>query len=461
MKTKTHWIAEKIHAFFGEAVAPIAHQTQFVRRTSRLDGLSFLKALVFGFIESPRASLNELAQVCFDLGVEISPQGLDERINAQSVAFLKTIFARAIEIFQNSLSLPLPILRQFTAIHIVDSSVKELPDSLVHEYPGCGGVSGLASIKIQLVFEFLRGNLEQVVLQAGRAADQGFRDYLELVRARSLTIADLGYFKLDAFKTILERGAYFLTRYLHPTVLFAPSGERIDLLNLLRTAPGCKVDMPVLAGSGIRHRIACRLIAFRVSQAVADRRRAIARYKAKGRGSTPKQRYLEILGWTIFLTNVSEQMLSSDQVTLLYRVRWQIELVFKLWKSYAGMNQIAKWRGERVLTELFAKMIGIVLTRFLIARLRMPEGAWSNREISAIQVRKIFARFARQMNQIVSNSHDLVLLLDEMLQQIMCFGFKQKRRKKPNVCHALALASLVFDIQSRNAHSLVAENIAS
>lgn len=124
------------------------------------------------------------------------------------------------------------------------------------------------------------------------------------------------------------------------------------------------------------------------------------------------------------------------------------------------MNQIAKWRGERVLTELFAKMIGIVLTHFLIASLRMPEGAWSTHEISAVQVRKIFARFARQMNQIVANSHDLVLLLDNMLRQILHFGFKQKRRKKPNVCHALALVLLVFDIQSPNAHLLV-ENIAS
>jgi hypothetical protein len=449
MKPNTQWIGEKIHAFFGETVAPIAHQTQFVRRASRLDGLMFLKALVFGFIERPNASLNELAQVCFDLGVEITPQGLDERINAYSVAFLKSIFAQAIEMFQNSLSLPLPTLQQFSAIHIVDSTVKELPDSLMQEYPGCGGVSGQASVKIQLVFEFLRGNLEQVVLQAGRAADQGFRDYLRLVTAGSLTIADLGYFSLDAFKAILAKNAYFLTRYLHPTALFTSSGERIDLLNLLRNAPDGKLDTSVLAGSGEQHRISCRLIAFQVSQAVADRRRAIARKKAKGKGRTPKQEYLEILGWTIFLTNASEQMLSAEQITLLYRVRWQIELVFKLWKSYSGMNQIAKWRGERVLTELFAKMIGIVLTHFLIAPLRMPEGAGSNCEISSVQVRKIFAHFARQMNQDMTSLPDLILLLDDMLRQVLRFGLKQKRRKKPNVCHALALALLTSNIQTQ------------
>jgi hypothetical protein len=290
-------------------------------------------------------------------------------------------------------------------------------------------------------------------LQAGRAADQGFRDYLGLVKAGSLTIADIGYFSLDAFKAILAKNTYFLSHYLHPTALFTPSGERIDLLYLLRNATDGKLDTSVLAGSGEQHRISCRLIAFQVSQAVADRRRAIARKKAKGKGRTPKQEYLEILRWTIFLTNASEQMLSAEQITLLYRVRWQIELVFKLWKSYAGMNQIAKWRGERVLTELFAKMIGIVLTYFLIAPLRMPEGAGANYEISAVQVRKIFAHFARQMNQDMTNLPDLILLLGDMLRQILRFGLKQKRRKKPNVCQALVLASLASNIQTQNTHS--------
>lgn len=450
MKPDIQWIGARIHQFFGETVHSVARQTQFVRRESRLDGLTFLKAMVFGFIERPHASLNGLAQVCFDLGVEITPQGLDERITTNSVAFLKAIFAQAIEMFQNSLPLSLPILQQFTAIRIIDSSVKELPDCLMNEYAGCGGVSGQASVKIQLVFEFLRGNLEQVVLQSGRAADQAFQDYLKLVNPGSLTIADLGYFCLDAFKAIMAKNAYFLTRYLHQTALFSPEGERINLLNLLRNVPNGRVDTSVLVGTRKQHRLPCRLIAFRVSQAVADRRRYIARKKAKGKGRTPKQEYLEILGWTIFLTNASNQMLSVEQVTLLYRVRWQIELVFKLWKSYAGINHIAKWRGERVLTELFAKMIGIVLTHFLIAPLRMPEGAWTNHEISSVQVRQIFARFARQMNKALSNFHDLVSLLEDMLQQILRFGLKQKRRKKPNVCHALALVSLVFDLQPQD-----------
>ncbi len=80
-------------------------------------------------------------------------------------------------------------------------------------------------------------------------------------------------------------------------------------------------------------------------------------------------------------------MLSIEQVALLYRVRWQIELVFKLWKSYCRLDHIQGLRRERVLFELYTKMIGIILTQFLVAPLRLPHGAWANRELSFFALR--------------------------------------------------------------------------
>jgi len=53
-------------------------------------------------------------------------------------------------------------------------------------------------------------------------------------------------------------------------------------------------------------------------------------------------------------------------------VRWQIELIFKLWKSYCGLREFAHLRRDRILTELYARMIGLVLTHFLDVNLE-PE----------------------------------------------------------------------------------------
>lgn len=282
----------------------------------------------------------------------------------------------------------------------------------------------------------------QITLQAGRAADQAYRDYLAVVEQGSLTIADLGYFCLDALRTIAEKNAYFLVRYLYPTALLTSLGERIDLPALLRKETTDTIDQPVLLGSQPRHRIACRLIALRMPQAVAEerRRKAIAHAAKRGRGETLSQDYLYLLGWTLFLTNASPSMLSVAQVACLYRVRWQIELIFKLWKSYCGLKAIGRWRKDRTLTELYAKMIGIVLIHFIIAPLRIPDDVWSGREISAIQVRKLLARFAVRFNLCLFDAVAFVDLLRQLFDQIEQFGLKQKRRKKPNVCQLLASA---------------------
>jgi hypothetical protein len=212
----------------------------------------------------------------------------------------------------------------------------------------------------------------------------------------------------------------------------------------LQATTTSRLDLDVCLGA--KRRLRCRLIAVRVPQEVADRRRQKARENAKRKGRTPSQAYLALLDWTIFVTNVPSELLSVAQVVLLYRVRWQIELVFKLWKSYCGLGRIAGVRKERVLTELYAKMIGIVLTHFLIAPLRMPEGSAVNREISPVQVRHILRRFARQLNQALTSLDALVNVLEKTVLHITRFGFKQKRRRNPNVCHALDLVAHLLDL---------------
>ena len=431
----------KLMRFFSEAeVERVARETKFVQRSSRLTGLRYLKTLVFGYIENPKASLSDLAEVCADLEVKISPQGLDERIHAASVSFMQTIFQQAMQVFQSQLRLVLPILNKFSGIQIVDSTILALPEEMKDLYPGCGGHGPAASLKIQLVFDFLCGNLKQILLQAGRLPDQAYRDYLELVRAGSLTLADLGYFCLDAFRAIADVQAYFLSRYLYPTALLTPAGERIQLVTWLRAETRARIDLPVLLGCRRRHRIPCRLIAVQVAPTVVEERRRKAIQKARLSGKVPTQEYLDLLAWSLFLTNVPQERLSLEQVLLFYRIRWQIKLIFKLWKSYCGLNAIGLWRTERILTELYAKMVASVLFQFLIMPLRIPDEAWANREFSSVRTRLFLARFARQLNQSLFDATALCHILRQMTDHFVRFGLKQKRRSRPNVCQCLAAA---------------------
>jgi hypothetical protein len=437
-------VGTTMQEFFNkEEIEKVARRSKFVQRYSPLNGFIFLQAVIFAFIDDPQANLDDLAQACADLGVKISNQGIDQRINAYTVEFLKEMLSKAMVQFKNKSPLPLPILHQFSAINLVDSTVIGFPDNMENEYPGCGGDGPQASLKIQLKLEFLHGNLSQIVLQAGKEPDQNFEVYLEEVQAGSLNINDLGYFVLTNLKTIdQEKEAYYISRYLFGTSLLTPDEETINLGAMLKKASRRLFETEVLLGA--KEKLPCRLICIPLPQEVADRRRQKAKQMARRRGKSLSKEYLALLDWLIFVTNVPQQMLSIQQVALLYRVRWQIELVFKLWKSYAGLDHIQGLRRERVLFELYAKMIGIVLTQFLLAPLRMPQGTWTNREISSFKLRDIFQRFALELMRSLQKLDDLIAVLTKIFKRIERFGFKQKRRKQPNVCHALALASVVY-----------------
>lgn len=414
-----------------------------MQRCSPLGGLIFLQASVFGFIDDPEANLDDLAQVCADLDVEISAQGLDQRINPNAVTFLKEMLSQAIAHFKNERALPLPILQQFKAINLVDSTVLNLPAKMADEYPGCGGDGPDASLKVQLNFEFLYGNLEQIVFQPGKEPDQNFTAYLKQVQSGSLNINDLGYFRLESLKTIdEEKEAYYLSRYLFGTGLSTPEGEPIELAWMLKNHSRQPFEQAVRLGN--KEQLPCRLVCIPLPQEVADRRRHKAKEKARRKGRTLSPEYLSLLDWVIFVTNVPQAMLSIEQIALLYRVRWQIELLFKLWKSYCGLKHLQGRRPERVLYELYAKMIGIILTLFFLAPLRMPQGTWANRELSSFKVREIFQRFALDLVVNLSVLSDFLVVLRKLLRRIERFGFKQKRKKQPNVCHSLALAFTVY-----------------
>ena len=118
---------------------------------------------------------------------------------------------------------------------------------------------------------------------------------------------------------------------------------------------------------GVSHRLPCRLIALRVPQEVADRRRQKAYVKAQKHGRVPSREYLEWQDWTIFVTNCEPELLTWEAVVVLYRARWQIELMFKLWKS---RNRLATHRAgataEEQLAVVYVKLITVLVQHWIL-----------------------------------------------------------------------------------------------
>lgn len=178
-------------------------------------------------------------------------------------------------------------------------------------------------------------------------------------------MADLGYFKLAQMAVDQARGVYWLIR-LHPQCKLRRVGDEqpLDLLAYLQEQGAAQVDLTVLAG--LVERLLCRLLAVRVPQEVADQRRARVRHNAQHHGRTPSAQRLALAEWNLFLTTVPPALLSLPEAFVIARVRWQMELLFKLWKQHARLSVVRLQNPWRVLCELCAKLLAVLIQHWLL-----------------------------------------------------------------------------------------------
>ena len=421
---ETSRLNDRLQRFFQGEADLTGKVTFFTRRRSKVTASRFFQCLVFGWLANPLASLNDLAAFFMDRwGIQVSPQGLDGRIHRETVAFFKSMCQDALLTLCHPVQIPIPVLTQFSAVNIADSTGISLPACLAKRWPGSGGDASPAGLKIQLVFEFLTGSFRKVWITNGRTPDQAITRHLSGIRSRSLNLFDLGYFAIDRLRRIHATGAYFLCRLLPNTNVYDVQGQKLDLIERLRQEPRDRFECVVQLGA--RHPVTCRLCCFRAPEAVVNRRRRHARRAAKKRGRTPSKQTLYLLGWTIFLTNVPASMVDLAQVASLYALRWQVELVFKLWKSHMQVDHIAGLRKERVQVELYAKLIGLVLFRCVAMPLRSEVV-----DLSPAKAFKRVSEYSGRLAEQIAAGATLGPLLEKLHDLLRGFARREKRKTR-------------------------------
>jgi len=430
--TQTGQALQKI---FGETADGLARETKFVQRESKMTGSKFLQTWVLGFLQHPKASLNMLCQVAEDLGVEITKQGMQKRLTPSAAQFMEEMFECSKAALQNKIPISLALLMQFEAIQLVDSSGIGLPDSLADEFPGAGGDGPKAALKLQTIWEFLHGNLSAVIRQTGRQPDQSFEGHLAHVARGVLLLCDLGYFVLTSLHHIAATGAYFVSRLNTKCALYKPmTQKRFDLLAHLRQSPDDQMELSLLVGLKIK--LACRVLAVRLPPDVVAERRRKAKTNARRKGRTLSAEKLAWLEWNVYITNVPITMLTLRQAVLIYTLRWQIELLFRLWKSEAELDRIAGRLRERVLCEIYAKLIGMVVFHYLTAPLR-----WVERELSPVKALQTLQRHVIEIAKAMGSLPGLRTALAKLVRRWKRFALKDKRRTRVSTCRRIELAA--------------------
>jgi hypothetical protein len=413
----------------------LGRETKFVQRESKLGGAHFVQTLVFTYLANPDATLDELAQTAAALGVVITPEGLLQRCTEAAAALLQQVLAAGVQQVLAADPLAIPLLERFAGVYLEDSTVIALPAALREHWPGCGHAHApvTAALKINLRMDLCTGRLAGLSVHAGRVADRQAAEPVTTLPAGALFLADLGYYSLDRLAEIGQQDAYFFSRLQVQTAVFDVDGRRWDDVGaLLAAQQSTQVDLPVTLG--VQQRLPARLLAVRVPQEVADQRRRRLRAEAKRKGQAVSARRLALAAWTIFVTNAPPELIALEAGLVLARARWQIELLFKLWKSHGRIDESRSTKPWRVLCDVYAKLLAMIVQHWVVLI-----DLWGYPDRSLVKAAKTVAKYALQLATGLWH-HARTQETLEIITRCLQVGCRLERRKQHPNTYQLLLA---------------------
>ncbi len=238
-------------------------------------------------------------------------------------------------------------LAHFDDLVVQDGSSFAVHDALARRFGGRFTTIRPAAVEIHTFMSVFHDQ----VIEAEVAPDKDpERKFLPLPQSltNKLLLADRGYQSLDYWGEVAAAGGFFLMRGksdLNPGLLVVrgPGGrlrrfEGRSLQDVLRYLPRRRLELDVEwdrpGGKTLRLRMI--LIWHR-----------------------HKQEY------TVLVTNVPRRVLTARQVAEVYRLRWQIELLFKEWKSYANLHDFTSAKAPLVEGLIWASLCAAALKRTL------------------------------------------------------------------------------------------------
>ena len=458
-------IQQIVNFFQIDLIDEIAKATKFIQRVRKLSAITFLGIFTFGLIQQPDASLGQLVRIGKQImpHFNITPEGLHQKITNKAVNFLKALFAQSLYLSASAAETVMPLLSPFSKIHLLDSTTVSLPEELAGDFPGSGGSASDAAVKFQFMLEYKSGTFSHIWLTPGTEPDQKQMDIaIENIEKGELLIHDLGYFSQSGMMKIVDKEAFFLSRYYHQTALYYQTRngdwQRLYLPDALKNSNDKAEEFVVRYGA--KAQVDCRLIAKRVCEEVAQRRKRKKRQAAKKKGRTISPRALALCHWDLYVTNIPSSWLPTECISDVYRIRWQMELKgerrkcrkgilqgfsFRLSpfgkgaKSFLGMSLICGKKSPHVLCQIYGRLIVIVLTLFLCGKFRQQMWAQKRRELSFLKCFRHLQIIASSILTCLTDKNALVEQLIIFWEDALRLCAMNKRKSRHSTAHKLRL----------------------
>lgn len=359
----------KISQAFSETeLNAVALMTEFKIRKSKLTPTMFVDTILFKEMDSAMISLEDH---CISLkqryDITIAKQSLAERFDARAVRFIKELLSRQLSsqisstIQKEKLS---NAFGHFSSVKIKDSTRFQISENLKEYYPGSTGAASGAGVHIQFEFDILNGTVNDLTVNDALRQDvTDAKETKNAIEKGSLIIRDLGYFSTCVLEHIHQREAYYITRAKTKMDLtHAQHGKKIDFGAVYQKMKRNKLthmELPIIIGD---KKLPSRLIIEMLPKNEVDKRLAKANKEAKKKGRKAVSReYKSRARLNLFITNVPSEWMLTSQIRKIYRIRWQIELRFKAWKSFYNIDATKKMQRYRFECYLYSTLLLLMI----------------------------------------------------------------------------------------------------
>lgn len=180
-----------------------------------------------------------------------------------------------------------------------------------------------------------------------------------------VVIGDRAYSQVGAMRAIHDQGVRMVIRLNTGAVRpYDSEGNPVDLVDRLKGQAECSTrTLKETVGGTPETRLEGYIHAYRLTEAQGAENRRKIRTRAAKKGVTVKKETLFFADFVIIFTTLSPVLLQGTEISDLYRLRWQVELLFKRWKSILDVDKLRCRLGSHLADVwLYGKLLYVLMT---------------------------------------------------------------------------------------------------
>jgi len=325
----------------------LGRELGFTKRERDVNGFNMVNALIESAGDSKIESLADIGRqfnALTDNSLEAKP--FHNQLRKESLEkLMHQLTGQALTKWcKQYYQLPEEYLSYFDSIYLHDGSTLSLHPDLQDTFPGRFTKTSPAAIELHVTMDLLNHSIDSVTIDADK---EGERQYLPKATTlgKALLLTDAGYFEKDYLDEIKANDGYFICSAgvnINPKVL---SGFRCDGQKIKLKEETCLKN------------IKCNLPTDQSFELSVQWNENV--YRLIGFYNHEKKKF------SFIVTNLPASTFNQTEVGKIYRLRWQIELLFKEWKSHNNLKKFNTKNATIIYTLVWSSLLALILKRLL------------------------------------------------------------------------------------------------